>query len=495
MTNKNGVQGKSKISRLPTGVPGFAAITGGGLPQGRSCLITGVPGTGKTTLANQIAFTHAAAGHGVIVVTMLTESHNVLLENLQDFSFFDAQLVGERIHYISMMTPLEVGGMAATFDMLRHEVGKHKATLLVIDGTALGDDLTVADFDLQDFAHRIDVQSAFLGCTSILVTGATDDRAAPVWARVNGVVLLTNRTVGSRQVRGMEVVKMRGSSAVGGIHEFSITEAGITIYPRLEALAGTSRRPQDAQHGLSTGVSGLDAMLGGGLMPFSSTLLMGTPGVGKTMLGLHFLVAGAEQGERGLFAGFHESVDDLVSTAERIGLDLRRHIESGMIQVMWDVPLELTVDAWAWRVLHTVDRHAPARVFIDALTDVQPVITDSSRIPLFITALVNELRSRGTTALIAAQVDEFIDDRLAVPLPAASVAMDNCILLKHVEIRSEWRRIASVPKARQSGADLAIREVQITDHGMTIAHPVLTAAGLLTRRAESVLEKDGGDSL
>lgn len=495
MTETNDVSGIRQIVRVPTGIPGFDAIAGGGLPQGRSCLVTGIPGTGKTTFANQLAFAHAASGGTVIVVTVLTESHDVLLENLQEFDFFDAHKLGKQIHYMSLMTPLELGGLAATFDMLRKEISKHKATLLIIDGTAIDDDVALTDLDLRLFAQRLDTLSAFLGCTSVIITVASDNGAHPLWARVNGVVMLTNKIVGSRQVRGLEVIKMRASRSIGGLHEFSVTDAGITVFPRLEALVGTVRRPQSAEHGMGTGVPGLDAMLGGGLMPYSSTLVMGTPGVGKTILGLHFLVEGADRGERGLLAGFHETAEDLITTAERIGLDLRRHIDSGLIQVLWDAPLELSADQWAWKVLERVGEHAPARVYIDALTDVQRIITDSSRMPLFVTAFVNELRDRGATVLIAAELDAYTDERLAVPLPAASAAMDNCIILRHVEIRGEWRRVAAVPKARQSVADSAIRDVQITNKGMTIAHPVLSATGLLTGRATPVPEMDEGDSL
>jgi circadian clock protein KaiC len=109
-----------------------------------------------------MAFAHAVAGGQVIVVTLLTESHNVLLENMRDYDFFDARLVGKRIHYMSLMTPLQEDGLTAALDMLRREVIKAKATLVVIDGTAIDDNVGLSNFDLQRFAQRIDTQSAFL---------------------------------------------------------------------------------------------------------------------------------------------------------------------------------------------------------------------------------------------------------------------------------------------------------------------------------------------
>lgn len=494
MAKQNQAAGTRQLARLPTGISGFDAITGGGLPVRRTCLITGVPGAGKTTFGNHLAFAYAASGGQVIVATLLTESHDMLLENLQGFAFFDPALVGDRIRYLSVLTPLMERGPDAMIETLRQEVRTANATLLVIDGTALDDDLALSDVDLRRLAQRLETQSSMLGCTTVLLTATSDNRVHPLWARVNGVVLLTNRLVGSQRVRGVEVVKLRGAHSVNGLHEFAITEAGITVFPRLEALVGASRLAQSAEHGLGTGVPGLDAMLGGGLMPRSSTLVMGTPGSGKTILGLHFLMEGADRGEPGLLAGFHETADELATTAERIGLDLRRHIDSGLIRVLWNAPLELSADDWAWQVLHEVAQQAPSRTYIDAMTDVHRIITAAERMPLFVTALVNELRNRGTTVLIAAEIDEYADDTLSIPIPAASAAMDNCILLRHVEIRGEWRRVVGVPKVRQAVTDSSIRDVQITDSGMTIAHPILAAADLLTGRATPVSEPDGDDT-
>jgi len=494
MTEQNQAAGTQQLARLPTGIAGFDAITGGGLPVGRTCLITGTPGTGKTTFGNQLAFAHAASGGQVIVATLLTESHDVLLANLQGFAFFDATLVGDRIRYLSVLPPPMERGFDAIIDALRQEVRRANTTLLVIDGTAIDDDAALSDFDLRGLAHRLESQSSFLGCTTVLITATSDDRVHPLWARVNGVVLLMNRAVGAQHVRGLQVIKLRGAAFVGGVHEFAITEAGITVFPRLEALAGASRLAQSAEHGLGTGVSGLDAMLGGGLMPRSSTLLMVTPGAGKTILGLHFLIEGADRGEPGLLAGFHETADDLATTAAGIGLDLRRHLDSGLIQVIWNAPLEMSADEWAWQVLAAVEQHALSRVYIDAMTDVQRIMTDADRMPLFVAALVNELRTRGTTVVIAAELNAYTDESLSIPLPAASAALDNCVLLRHVEIRGEWRRLVAVPKVRQSVADPTIRDVQITDQGMTIVHPIQSATGLLTGRATPLPEPNGDDS-
>ena len=234
-------------------------------------------------------------------------------------------------------------------------------------------------------------------------------------------------------------------------------------------------------------------MLGGGLMPLSTTLVMGTPGAGKTILGLHFIVEGAQQGEPGLIAGFHETEDDLCKTAQGIGLDLRRHIDSGLVRVLWDPPLELSADAWAWTLLSSLKEHQPRRLFIDALTDVDRLMLSPDRMTRFVTALSNEARSLGATSLIATEIDEFTSERLGVPIPAASASMDNGIILRHVEVDGQIRRLISVPKVRQSVSDPAIREVKITDGGMNVTGPFKSSSALLTGRAAPYAHGAGED--
>jgi circadian clock protein KaiC len=308
-------------------------------------------------------------------------------------------------------------------------------------------------------------------------------------AHVDGVLVLANQRFDSRHVRQLEVLKLRGGRHVAGAHEFLINEDGITVHPRLESVVGWRRPPEQPSELLGTGVAGLDAMLGGGLIPFSSTLLMGTPGAGKTLLGLSYLLEGARRGERGLLAGFHETEAGLMSTAARIGLDLRGAIESGLIDIQWEPPLELSADAWAWRLLTAVEEHRPRRVFIDALTDIQRFIASPQRMPTFTAALTNELRALGTTVLIATEIDAYVDEQLVVPIPAASATMDNGLLVRQVEIRSSLLRLISILKARQIGTDPVIREFVIGDQGITVSQPFSAATGLLTGRVAA------GDSL
>jgi circadian clock protein KaiC len=475
--------------RLATGVLGLDAVLGGGIPVGRTCLVAGSPGVGKTTLGNQLAFYHAAAGGQALVTTLLSETHDLMLANLRGFRFFDAKLVGERVHYLNILDALVEEGLDGIIAAVRRVARERGATLLVIDGAAVIDDLAPSQLDLRRFVQQLQAQAAILGATTVLLTSHTREQLEILGAHVDGVLVLANQRFDARHVRQLEVIKLRGGRHVTGAHEFLINEDGITVHPRLESVVGWRRPPEQPSELLGTGVAGLDAMLGGGLIPFSSTLLMGTPGAGKTLLGLSYLLEGARRGERGLLAGFHETEAGLMSTAARIGLDLQGAIESGLIDIQWEPPLELSADAWAWRLLTAVEEHRPRRVFIDALTDIQRFIASPQRMPTFTAALTNELRALGTTVLIATEIDAYVDEQLVVPIPAASATMDNGLLVRQVEIRSSLLRLISILKARQIGTDPVIREFVIGDQGITVSQPFSAATGLLTGRVAA------GDSL
>ena len=474
----------SALPRLATGVPGLDVVLGGGLVAGRTIVVAGPPGTGKTTLGNQMAFAHGAAGGASVVGTLIAEPHDLMLADLRGFSFFDPALVGNRVQHLSLLAALEGGGLDGVIAAVRQIVRDGDVSLLIVDGTSVVEDLAPSPFDLQRFAQRLQAQAALLGCTTVLLTGHGDEDLPRFGAQVDGVIALVNERSDARRLRQLEVLKLRGARHLSGVHEFEIGDDGLAVHPRLEAVVGNRRPQQDPGQGLGTGVVGLDGMLGGGLMPLSSTLLMGTPGAGKTLLGLSFLTEGARRGERGLMVGFHEMAPDLASTAAGVGLDLGDHIAAGLVRVLWEAPLEVSPDAWAWRLLAAVEEHRPNRVFLDALTDIQRIIASPVRSPTFTTALANELRALGATTLIAAEIDTLADDRLPIPVPAASATMDNGILLRQIELRSEVRRLVSVLKARQAEHDPAIREFVIGSGGIVVAEPFARASsGLLTGRA------------
>ena len=397
------------IERVPTGVPGLDTVLRGGFPKSGIHIVQGRPGAGKTTLGNQVCFHHAAAGGRALYVTLLAETHARMLLHLGTMRFFDASRLPEQVAYISGLGALADEGLPGLVTLLRREVAAHKATVLVLDGLVTAEDRAASDTEFKTFVQELQAQAALHGCTVFLLTTAKGQAVPAAHTIVDGIVELTDARYGSRTERGLFVNKLRGSDYLPGRHPFRITQDGIVVYPRVEAAFHRTTRPDEPWPGrLSTGVEGLDAMLGGGGMPEATvTGVIGPSGVGKTTLGLHF-VCRSSAAEPGLFFGFYETPPRLAQQAARLGLDLGGAVGRGEVEVVWQPQGENLQDALAHRLLDVVGRRGVRRLFLDGLGGFLEASVEPGRISRFLAILVNELRARGVTTLYTMETRELV---------------------------------------------------------------------------------------
>ena len=443
------------LERLPTGIDGLDEVLAGGLVRGGSYLVTGRPGTGKTILANHVAHNHGRAGGSVIFATVLAESHSRMLAHLAGFRFFAPEQVAQRVVYINIYDELRRNGLLGARDLLRRQVREQRATLLVIDGAGVLEEFAATQLEYRHFVYELHTQLGLLGCTALLL--ADDDRREihPTAAHVDGILALEDESAGLRDIRVLHVVKLRGFSYLRGRHAFAITQAGFEVYPRLESmLSELPPAPPERRERLGFDLAGLDDMLRGGLLAGSATVVLGAPGAGKTTAGLHFIAAGARRGERGLIVSLQERPAQMVGKAEAVGLELERHVREGLVRISWHPSVELLTDAWARELLSVVSEHRPDRLHLDTLTDVELMrVLAPERAPAFLGALTHELRVRGVTTILAAEVGAVIGGPLEVAMPVQAARADNVILLRYVELRSQLRRLISIVKTRDSAHD------------------------------------------
>jgi circadian clock protein KaiC len=477
------------IARVTTGVPGLDTVLSGGLFKGGVYIIEGNPGAGKTTLGNQICFHRAADGDSTIYITLLAEAHTRMISHMREMTFFRPDLIPSRIYYISAFKVLEQTGLDGLLKTLSEAVMQRKAQFLVLDGLVSAEEFSSSPREYKKFIHELQTISGMMGVT-VLLLSSTERPAAfrPEHTMVDGLISLDDTVQGMRSLRNLVVKKMRGAAQLGGRHAFEISNAGVRVYPRVETRAHRVLEVAAPDASVPFDVTGLDAMLGGGLPAASNTIVTGPTGGGKTMLGLQFLAAGARRNETGLYVGFYERPAGVLAKSERLGFGLRAAVESGGVHIQWEAPVEGVVDAVIERVLESVDKHGAKRLCFDGLHGFRHRAEYPERIRPVFSALSDELTRRGVTSVYTLESRELIGPQIELPIDGVSALAENLILMRHVEIRSDVSRLISVIKVRDRAHDGAIRKLEITDRGLAVGDRFEHAEQVLTGTAHSVSE-------
>lgn len=470
--------------RVSSGVSGLDTLLHGGWFRGGTYIITGAPGSGKTILGNQFCFSTVARGGNAVYATVLAESHGRMMQHLESLSFFRREAVGRSLHYVSGYATLKAEGLQGLNRLLFHAVREHQASALVLDGLPAVEEIAESKLAFREFLHGLSVHNGLAHCTTLMLTNHPGAPVEPHFALVDGVLVLGSEAKGLHSVRSMEVTKLRGTGQVVGRHAYVITDEGLHVYPRIEALrVQQSSVVPDPRRRLAFGVPGLDTMVGGGLIAGSSTLLFGSPGSGKTLLGLHYLATGARQGEPGLFFGFSETPERLIQKAALVGLHLRPLVDKGLVVLESRASTETLPDALAEELLARVDRHRIQRLVVDGMEPFTHELVDASRTARFFSAISHMLLDRHVTPIWTQQTPSlFGPDLYTTPSEVAAI-VDNVIFLRYVEMRSQLYRMLSVMKMRESDNDSSLRLFSITDKGIDVAETFESAEAILTGQA------------
>jgi len=459
---------------MKSGVAGFDEVLGGGFPRHSLYLIQGLAGSGKTTLACQIGFDHAARGKKVLILTLIAETHGKMLNHLSNFSFFDESLVGQHILFFSGYNELVKGGLNALLQLITEMLAKHGADILIVDGFRTVRDTSPTTISLSEFMLSLNSLVSSMECTTFLLSPTEGNVADSENTLVDGLIELSQHEKGMQLIREIKVFKIRGSKHLLGRHVFEVGQDGIVVYPRLEAISTTNASLDNTSDSLvGFGIRGWDTITKGGVNKGSTTELLGNPGVGKTLMGLHFIYEGLKRGEQCLIVGFYESPLRLIAKAHSVSIDLAGFYDSGQLQIIWNPPLEISVDALAHQILENVSERKVSRLFVDGMDGLLDIVMHIGRARSFLTALVNELRCRQVTSFFTRELPY-----LGEPLPEncesgpSSILYENIMLLQYVEISGVNHRQIAVLKLRQNGYDSANHIMLISDHGVSIGRSV-----------------------
>jgi circadian clock protein KaiC len=292
----------------------------------------------------------------------------------------------------------------------------------------------------------------------------------------HGVIVLEQSLSGfGGQRRRLHVVKMRGMQYRGGYHDFEIERGGLQVFPRLVA----------AEHGqafdataVSTGSAEFDALLGGGLVPGTATLLTGPAGVGKTTTSVQCMVAALNRGEQAVYFLFDERLATLMARSAALDMDLQPFIDSGQLSLRAIDPAELSPGEFASAVRSAVEDSGAKVVVIDSLNAYLQSMPNEQFLVLQMHELLTYLGQRGIVTLMVLGMHGVMGDiRADIDL---SYLADTALQLRYFEAFGEVRQAISVIKTRTSKHERTIREFQISKKGLIFGQPLREFQGVLT---------------
>ncbi|MCB8821903.1 RAD55 family ATPase [Microvirga rosea] len=482
-----------RIEKLATGIEGLDTILEGGVLRGGIYIIQGTPGAGKTILGNQLCFNYAARGGRALYVTLLAETHGRMLAHIGSLGFFNEAAIPDGVSYLSAFRILETEGLKGLTDALRREIRARQINLLILDGLVSAEETAGTPREFKKFIHELQIQADLADCTMILLTSAAADQgfASAEHTMVDGLIELRSRLRDRRAERDLLVHKMRGGGFLRGVHSFQVTDQGISVQPRIEALLATPSLPTAADGPkLSTGVPMLDDMLGGGLHRHSSTLVMGAAGSGKSTIGHHFLGA---QNEPGLYLSFDEDPSSIRFKAQSLNLPVAPLYDNGQVDILWQPSTEGVFDEICLRLLERVRSRGVKRVFIDGINDFVQMTGDQSRIGPALTALANEFRALGAVMVGTFELDfnGIVPGQplTGLPILGLSPIAENIIVMRYAALGADIHRLIVTLKARDNAIRPEFRYYDIKAHGIEIDRDAVRASRILNE-----LIRNGGNT-
>jgi circadian clock protein KaiC len=462
------------VHKIRTMIEGFDDISHGGLPAGRTTLVSGTSGTGKTLFAVQFLYQGITHFDEPGIFVTFEESPVDIIKNAQSFGWNLQKLVDEGKLFILDASPdpegQEVIGnfdLSALIERIQYAIRKYRARRVSIDSvTAVFQQYDAASVVRREI-FRLVARLKQVGATTIMTTERVEEYGPVARFGVeefvsDNVIIVRNVLEGERRRRTLEILKLRGTTHMKGEYPFTITDQGISIFP-LGAMRLTQR---SSNLRVSSGVRTLDEMCGGGFFKDSIILATGATGTGKTLLVSKFLQEACKAGERSILFAYEESRAQLSRNAYSWGIDFEELERKGLLKIICAYPESAGLEDHLQIIKSEIADFKPARIAIDSLSALARGVSNNA-FRQFVIGVTGFAKQEEITGFFTNTTDQFMGSH-SITDSHISTITDTILLLQYVEIRGEMSRAINVFKMRGSWHDKGIREYIISDKGPEI---------------------------
>ena len=465
-----------------TGVRGLDILLRGGLPADRIYLVQGNPGTGKTTLALQFLLAGRDRGESCLYVTLsetgeelhdVAASHGLSLEGVHLYQLSTPHSASAETYTLYHPAEIELGEMMQNVLEMTERTQPHRVVLDSMSEVRL-----LARDSLRYRRQVLAMKEFFAGraCTVLMLDDMTSaDNDLQLQSISHGVIELTQQPSDfGRSRRRVRVVKLRGVPAVDGYHDLRIQTGGLEVFPQLTTAKG-ARGPSWGP--VSSGITELDAILGGGLAWGTCTLFVGPAGVGKSTLAAQFVSATSSATRASIFL-FDERGETFTRRCDALAMDMSRRLAAGEVTLDQIEPGEVSPGEFAHRVCARVDGGARV-IVIDSLNGYLNAIAGATNPLVRLYELLSYLNERGVLTLLIAAQHGIIGTSMNAPLDVSYLA-DCVVLLRYFEAHGTVRKALSVMKKRTGEHETTIREFGIEGGRVRVGGPLAEFQGVLT---------------
>jgi len=459
------------VSRCKTGISRLDELLNEGIPRGSSLLVAGVAGTGKTVLLLEFLYRGAQAGEKGIIFSF-EETSERLRATARGLGWdLDHEIERGMIEILFIPQPaIHVEGHLL---MMQERVEATQARRVAVDSVSVFlhkvKDRQIGREKVFQLASVIqNAQAVGFFATDIPYGTQQLSRFGVEETVVDGILLLSSTEEALERERYIEVYKLRNTGHLKGRHSMTIGHGGITIYPRhgLDDPLDGPPPALDPSRRLPTGVHGLDELLGGGLLERSVTLVSGSAGIGKSTLGLQFILEGAKRKEPGLYVALEEGPDQILASADALGLSLKGHSKR-LLDLVYLSRQSFRASQFLTILNDKIRSQNTRRLVLDSVSQMVKSTEVSEDLRQLLYALTVQFKSLGVTTLLTLESRSLFSTDTVTEHGYSPIA-DNIVMLRYQQASGGLRPTLAVVKTRGSAHDRGTYAYSITQGGVHI---------------------------